>query len=215
MGRNLVLEIVNDIDAECPSHEEDNWTVIPFLNDKVDYQHPSEVVPDPDEDPEEAAEFRRKLDTGLAFFLDCYQHSGTAWSLRGEGMQCGWDTSRCSGLIVWECDENNLGPKTKEDRAKDARAFLTEYNAWANGHVYRFHLEGDEVSENYGGWVNEDAMMEEIAGHIEDGDTVRIRGEAAWLLDYHPIKLRDGITATLKPQKKASVWVDEDDAEED
>lgn len=211
MARDLTLEIVNDPFAECPSDEDGNWTLIPFLNDKVDYQHPSEVVPDPEDDPEEAAEFSRKLETGLAFFLDCYQHSGTSWSLRGEGMQCGWDTSRCSGLLIWENDEEDMGAKTLEDRAKDARAFLKEYNAWANGNVYRFHLtDVGEDGENYGGWTDEDAMMEEITSLLEDGDTVHVRGEAAWLLEYHPIKTKDGVNVTIKPQKKVSRWADVD-----
>jgi len=35
--------------------------------------------------------------------LDCYQHSGIAWSVSGEGMQCRWDTS--SGAGVWVPDD--------------------------------------------------------------------------------------------------------------
>jgi len=31
MGRNLTLEIVNDTDAECPSHDGDGqWKLYPF-----------------------------------------------------------------------------------------------------------------------------------------------------------------------------------------
>jgi hypothetical protein len=32
--------------------------------------------------------------------LDVYSHGGDAWSLRGEGMQCSWDTSHGAGLWV-------------------------------------------------------------------------------------------------------------------
>lgn len=35
-----------------------------------------------------------------AVLLDVYEHSGTAWSLHGEGMQCPWDTSRGAGVWV-------------------------------------------------------------------------------------------------------------------
>jgi hypothetical protein len=35
--------------------------------------------------------------------LDVYQHSGTAYSVSGEGMQCNWDTS--SGAAVWVPDD--------------------------------------------------------------------------------------------------------------
>lgn len=35
--------------------------------------------------------------------LDCYQHSGVAWSISGEGMQCRFDTA--SGAGVWVPDD--------------------------------------------------------------------------------------------------------------
>lgn len=35
--------------------------------------------------------------------LDVYQHSGTAYSVSGEGMQCAWDTA--SGAAVWVPDD--------------------------------------------------------------------------------------------------------------
>lgn len=38
-----------------------------------------------------------------AVLLDVYEHSGTSWSLSGEGMQCQWDTSKAAG--VWVPDD--------------------------------------------------------------------------------------------------------------
>jgi len=38
-----------------------------------------------------------------AVLLDVYDHSGEAWSIHGEGMQCRWDTTRMGG--VWVPDE--------------------------------------------------------------------------------------------------------------
>lgn len=51
--------------------------------------------------------------------LDCYQHSGIAWSVSGEGMQCNFDTA--SGAGVWVPDDS-----TREEiaiRGKKAYAF--------------------------------------------------------------------------------------------
>jgi hypothetical protein len=192
MGRNLTLEIENDEDMVCPSHNDGAWKLYPFNTGLVDYRDPSEFRDD--------EEFLAKLKVGLAFVLDCYDHSGRTWSLHKEGRQCEWDTASGGGVLVWEEDEENMGAKTLEDRAEDARAFLKEYNAWANGNVYLFTLEGPDLHETICGFYDEDEMMKQIADLLEPGDTVTVEGEGAWLLQYHPIK-KDGVTITTEPQE--------------
>lgn len=50
--------------------------------------------------------------------LDVYQHSGTKWSIAGEGMQCQWDTANGAG--VWVPDDSLL---SELDRRAPVYAF--------------------------------------------------------------------------------------------
>ena len=50
-------------------------------------------------------------------------------------------------MLVWEQDEGNIGAKTREDREKDARAFIERYTEWCNGEVYGYTVEAFRVCE--------------------------------------------------------------------
>ena len=131
----------------------------------------------------------------MAFILSCYQHSGIVWSLRGEGMQCPWDTARIGGLLVWEHPPGDMGARTYEDRKQDARDFLEEYNAVANGHVYWYAVEDEDDNDlgSCGGFVDCGKeglreMFEEICACIPAGAEIEVTGDAAFLADHHEIK---------------------------
>ena len=87
---------------------------------------------------------RRKLEAGTAFILSCYQHSGIAWSLMGEGMQDRFDTAQVAGLLL----QKGRRGETYAHREQRARDFLEAYNAWCNGEIYvaelQSYLEGEE-----------------------------------------------------------------------
>lgn len=136
---------------------------------------------------------RRKHDVGLAFFLDYYKHSGSTWSLHGEGQQLQFDTSRYAGFLVWDHKPRELGAKTFEDRAEDARRFLKTYNQWANGETYWYSLEdvdGNPLSSS-DGYYDVDLIVTDITPYLGRGDQVKIRGDAAAVA--HRLKLPAGV----------------------
>jgi hypothetical protein len=88
-------------------------------------------------------------DTPLAVRIDKYEHSGIWYSVKGEGMQCRWDTSK--SWAVWypnACLMEDINRfKTKKAKRKRAielaRGACKVFNQWANGEVYII------VKENY------------------------------------------------------------------
>lgn len=57
-----------------------------------------------------------KVGNPMAVMLDVYEHSGTSYSLSGEGMQCRWDTSRNAGVWIPDdsCMENIVSRTLRE-----------------------------------------------------------------------------------------------------
>lgn len=78
---------------------------------------------------EEAMEWKRRAQTEPnVFLLSAYIHGAIVWSLKGEGTRCQWDSVATAGALQV--------PEDCTDYEAAARAFLSEYNAWANGDVY-------------------------------------------------------------------------------
>ena len=77
-----------------------------------------------------------------AVSLDVYEHSGIAYHVSGEGMQCMWDTAR--GGAVWVPDECLIediesypeGEARNERVVELARQACEEYTSWCNGDCY-------------------------------------------------------------------------------
>jgi hypothetical protein len=86
--RILKLTVESDGDTENPL-EHDGWSLYSFSRRHGDlFRDPADF------DPTENDHVRQKLESGMAYWLDCYQHGGITWSLSGEGTQCRWDTAR-------------------------------------------------------------------------------------------------------------------------
>lgn len=74
--------------------------------------------------------------------IDKYEHGNIYYSVKGEGYQCKWDTSR--GWAVWLPDEECIKDierfKTEKTRRKRAVGLARQaceiFNQWANGQVY-------------------------------------------------------------------------------
>jgi hypothetical protein len=183
-----IVKIEYDDYSECPMDMWDGqWTLVPFNKNSIHFQHPDNFFP-------LSIGLRRKLKVGLAFLLDYYEHGLGAYSLAGEGMQCQWDTARCAGLLLWQHLPKEMGAKTYEARAKDARSFLETYNNWMNGHVLWYSIEDEkgELIDSCGGFYKPDYFSERVAEYLEAGDLVVITGEAdGWLRKE---KLPEGIT---------------------
>jgi hypothetical protein len=94
----------------------------------------------------------------FVFEIDCYEHSGIAFSLAGRGQQCQFDTAKNCGFIAIpkiECDK-------EEDAQQIAKRELEIYNSYMNGEVYRFTTLTPKR------WTNE-AGDEKIEREFEDG----------------------------------------------
>jgi hypothetical protein len=131
-------------------------SVVSFSPRHTGYQHPDEfdLVGDKFGDISSLNPgLRRKLETGTAFILSCYQHSGVVWSLKGTGPHCRWDTAPVAGILFIQREPG----KSLEYRQGEAVEFLREYNAWCNGEVFDIQV-----------WNGEDIIDGSIAyGYVE------------------------------------------------
>ncbi len=149
------VTVFHDECCESPAEHDGSWKPYSFSTRHSNFKHPRDF---------NRAALGRKLQVGTAFLLSYFEHGNCVWSLRGEGPQCPWDNVDVAGVLVWEESPKHMGAKTKEERAKDARAFLEEYTAWCNGECYGFSIkdETDEVIESCGGFLSTKHMLEEI-----------------------------------------------------
>ena len=196
MSRNLTLDISHDYDVEMPDSGYDGWRLVSFSRRHSNHEDPAKYVKAFDRRTREVTPasigLNKKLNVGLAFWLSYYEHGEGAWSLIGEGTQDQWDTAFLAGLLVWTGKPDDIGAKTLEDRAEDARSFLEDYNAWANGQTYWFRLaENANVIESIGGFIGGEALSEAIGDSLQSGDNVLVEGDAAWLKDY--LALPEGV----------------------
>ena len=140
--------------VENPCEHDGSWKFYSFSRNHYNYKNPAEIFHD---SGKPRLKYANKLRHGLAFVLSYYQHGGCLWSIRGSGPQCRWDTVQRAGIAVWEEPVENMGAKSPEDREKDCRNCLKEYNSWANGECYWFEIidsEGNQL-DSCGGFIGE------------------------------------------------------------
>ena len=179
------LTIGYDHDVERPDSTYDGWKPISFSRRHNNFVHPDHYCLSK---PENIG-LRRKLEVGLAFWLSYYEHGLCRWSLRGEGSQCRWDSVDIAGLLIWTGKPSDMGARTYEDRAKDARNFLEEYTDWCNGNCYWFSLEDHQkILDSCGGFIGTEPLTEAINEALDDSDRVMVKGEAADLAPYLHLK---------------------------
>lgn len=179
------LTIGYDHDLERPDSGYDGWKPISFNRRHNNFVHPDRYrLHQPGN-----IGLRRKLTVGLAFWLSYYEHGLCRWSLRGEGPQCRWDSVDIAGLLNWTGKPSDIGAKTYEDRAHDARNFLEAYTDWCNGNCYWFSLEDDQkILDSCSGFIGTEQLTEAINEALEDSDRVMVKGEAADLAPYLHLK---------------------------
>jgi hypothetical protein len=136
---------------------------------------------------------RDKEEKGLAYKLSKYEHGDEVWYLGGEyrGVDHQWDGTDYAGVMIWENPEEDIGAKTPEDRAKDAKAWLDEWTAWRNGHVYDVHLEDaeGEMEDPRGPWCGSlyskehaiEVVLEVL--DLDEDEIMEVTGECSFLLD--------------------------------
>lgn len=202
----VTIRLEYDTDTENPMEHDGQWTLYSFSNRHVNYKHPDEIMPD----GKIPIGLRRKLDVGLAFFLDYFEHGQCVWSLAGDGPQCQWDTERRAGILIWEHSPKEMGAKDRESRAKDARDFLETYTAWCNGECYGWSIEdedGEHIDSCWGYYGNDtDYMFQCIEDAWRDTDEPAVfKGDAAPLADFNA---RARAMMAYKPVKAIKRWED-------
>lgn len=193
----MILRVNNDPDLENPC-DTDGWRLYSFSDRHNSYKHPEKlglamrlgedgkpVVRNPG--------LRRKLETGLAFWLSYYEHGRCLWMLYGEerpGVEFRWDGTRIAGLLVWEEPPKNLGLKTYEERASSARLFLENYTSWCNGEGVCFSLEDEagEIIDSCCGLYSIQDVIDEVVVGLK-GQRVKVQGDLAETVRlYYPVE---------------------------
>jgi hypothetical protein len=194
MKYHLALE--HDQDVESPCDFDGSWKFYSFNRKNNNYRDPYDFITRKFRNGEWETKgaganigFQRKLDVGTAFIISCYEHSGIIYSIRGEGMQCQWDTTRIAGVLVWEESPKNMGAKTYTERENDARNFLKEYNHWVNGECYYYCLEDEkgEHIDSCGGYIGYESIWEVLREEHSElfvpGVELEVTGDAKWILE--------------------------------
>jgi hypothetical protein len=191
-----IVTLHYDRDIEDPSTYDGAWKLYSFNRRHRSNREADQCFVENDEgDRVLRDDLQQKLAEGLAFLLDYYEHGGCAWSLSGGGMQCQWDTARRAGLLVWEHKPEDMGAKTPEDRAKDAKGFLEVYNAWCNGEGYGYsivervtlpcgHTEDKDLDSCFGFYGTDlDYFKSEIIAALDGETDIKLAGEAKDMFD--------------------------------
>jgi hypothetical protein len=181
----LILEHDSDVENPCGKQDGWGWVVHSFNRRHSNCTDPSDFL---NRDGSGVnIGIQRRLDCGTAFLLSCYEHSGCAWSLQGEGTQCQWDTTRTAGIMIWQGKAKDAGKNLKE-REERARSSISVYSDWANGTCYYFRLEdedGEEIAGS-GGYIGdkdlESAVLEAVKEH--GVEITEVDGDAEWLWKY-------------------------------
>jgi hypothetical protein len=184
--------VINNVgDAESPL-EYSPWVLVSFNSRHGNY--------DKDFDPRGAG-IRQKVKGATAFLLDYFEHGQCIWSLRGEGVQDRWDTSRGAGVILGNYKE--LKHLSHDERRQDARAMMRRYTDWCNGNIYEYvfvpehtcsqcsHTKLDWGDTDWSGtWYDTDDMFAHIQTEMkrEEYKVDKISGGAAWLADHHKLE---------------------------
>lgn len=154
-----VLRVKIEQDSDCSNPLEDwdgAWTLVSFDLDYASSNRKDRRGRDDfrDDYGNLSIGLRRKLQVGLAFMLD---RGYDEWRIDAHST----DLDSADGLLIWEHAPDDMGAKSYEDRRKDARAGLDEYNAWAVGDCW-----GYIVSDYYGD--EQDSCWGYIGDYIEE-----------------------------------------------
>jgi hypothetical protein len=120
-----------------------------------------------------------KLKNGLAFLVGGWLHCGSSmtqvYPLRWQSYDHRHDRSPVA-LLVWEHPESDMGAKTYEERFKDAKACLDEYERWANGECFGWIINDDQPDEDScWGFVGEEYVRESVVhDYLPDERPLRV-----------------------------------------
>ncbi len=115
-------------------------------------------------DNEDQTEYDNIKKEYFVFWIDCYQHGSTNFSLAGSWMQCRFDTSKDVGFIAVD-KKIAWDKKTAESIAREE---IQEYSAYCNGEVYYSYISEFEETTWSVYWYENLENLEGLAKEIID-----------------------------------------------
>ena len=118
----FTIDLWPDEDAENPC-DYGLWKFVSFNRRHIGHESPYDYFSGRDKSGDLVPAnigLARKLKTGTAFIVSCYEHGASCYSLLGEGTQCRWDTTDVAGILLLS-NPKEVIPK---DREESARRFL-------------------------------------------------------------------------------------------
>lgn len=192
----FTIDLWPDEDAENPC-DYGLWKFVSFNRRHIGHESPYDYFSGRDKSGDLVPAnigLARKLKTGTAFIVSCYEHGASCYSLLGEGTQCRWDTTDVAGILLLS-NPKEVKPK---DREESARRFLEVYTNWANGWFYGFNIEVDgEFIAGCCGFDDAKFMFKDITeiikSYIKENELeeyeITYTGEAADLSHYHSVEI--------------------------
>lgn len=168
-GEIYRIRIEQDLDAECPFDNDEGmgefYSLYRFskTRDKaieiIESENPDCVI------------------------LSCYSHGGEAWSVKGEGMQCQWDTAGVAGVwmpntVLLDELKGLTGEKRRARCIEFARQAMDTYNQYCSGDVWGYVIEKQnhcdkcqhdewEIIDSCWGFYGQDTCKEEAENSLE------------------------------------------------
>jgi hypothetical protein len=192
------VRVEHDPDVDDP-YDDETWEFISFDRRMKQFKDPDTLGVQPMRNGDGVITdkaLKRKYEAGSLFWLDCYRHSGEAWSLHGGGMQCQWDTAPNAGLLIMKATRSNWWRKlTYEQRCHQASKMLEVFNDWNNGNCYWYQtlLSDDTGEDSCGGWIGDDVfvgLQEWWDGLAVKPTLVECRGDAAFMAETWAHRLK-------------------------
>ncbi len=123
-GDTLQVTIHHDHDLEDPADNGDNnWKLYSFIDRHVNYKNHEEFFPP-------NIGLRKKLQVGLAFVLDYFEHGNCSWSRAGHGPQCPRQHGRRTGAGR-PTAKRAAGPPTHAARLRCLQSARESCRAWS------------------------------------------------------------------------------------
>ncbi len=202
-GRKLVVTVETDgtLYGNGPNENQPgldgtgDWKLVAFSNNSIHYENIETYFRRSEADNIVPANIGlwKKLNVGLAFPLQYFEHTLGRYDIQGHGPSDRWDTTTWGGILLFTGKPEDMGPKTYADRQKDAEGWLERYNDWMNGNVYVVTVDtvdGEEADNGAVGGVYPDELTEAINELVRPEDEVVFEGDAAWAVDEKDIKAK-------------------------
>lgn len=168
-----------------------------------EFEYQDEDYRDEEDTPEELEERKKEFFNCWTYlkaapedsvlFLDCYSHSGDAWSLAGSGTQCRWDTTSCAAVMLLNPYYTEIMQTHRQEAIRSIKKYLDrlsgeteavlvptciidaetyevidEVDDWCDIPMVRLHVPTCDVDTHKGSQAIYNALTDELLCSVED-----------------------------------------------